>query len=137
MKEANIVWNSLPEGKVVNQNPALWVVRTGVVVNKPKKQKKFEDSNISLSFLEGDANSVLGYVLQVKKEFHAVFCQDSYVSFLADVGKHTTPVVVYKDQKVYLYKYNTNKNPSYWFLVRSRSTVAPVTTEPKEDTQSD
>lgn len=133
MKESNIEWNSLPEGKVVSKNPLLWVVRTGVVVNKPKKQKKYEDSNISLSFLEGEANSVLGYVLQIKKEFHSVFCQDAYVSFMSDVEKHTKPVVVYKDQKVYLYKYNTNKNPSYWFLVRTRSSNASPVVETTEE----
>lgn len=133
MKESNIEWNSLPEGKVVSKNPLLWVVRTGVVVNKPKKQKKYEDSNISLSFLEGEANSVLGYVLQVKKEFHSVFCQDAYVSFMSDVEKHTKPVVVYKDQKVYLYKYNTSKNPSYWFLVRTRSSAAAPVVETSEE----
>ena len=134
IKETNISWNALPSGKVVSQNPLLWVVRTGVVVNKPKKQKKFEDSSVCLSLMEGEANSVLGYVLQVKKDFPSVFYQDSYVSFMSEVEKHKNPVVLYKDQKVYLYKFNSNKSPSYWFLVRTRSaTAAPIVETPEED----
>jgi len=129
LKDLSIPWNTLPEGKVVCQTPLLWVVRTGVVVNKPKRQKKFEDGNILLSLMEGETNSVLGYVLQPKKEFHAVFCQESYVSFLAEVEGHTTPKVLYKDQKVYLYRFNSNKAPSYWFLVRNRITAIPATPE--------
>lgn len=125
MKEPTIPWNSLPEGKVICQDTDLWVVRTGVVVNKPRRQKKFEDPNVLFSWVEGETNSVLGYTLQLKRKFPAIFAQDSYVSFLSNVEQHVNPSVLYKDQKVYLYRFNDKKSPSYWFLVRSRITSLP------------
>jgi len=125
MKEPIILWNSLPEGKVIQHDPSVWVVRTGVVVNKPQRQKKFEDGNVLLSWMEGDAHSVLGYSIQTKRKFHTTFAQDSYVSLLSDVDQHSNPIVLYKDHKVYLYRFNSKRVPSYWFLVRTRTTSLP------------
>lgn len=120
-KELVIPWNSYPEGKLAKHTDMVWVVRTGVVVNKPKKQKCFEDSYIALATVEGEGNSTLGYVLQLKREFEKILVQDSYISFLADVEAHKEPKVLFKDQKVYLYRFNSAKNPSYWFLFRNRT----------------
>jgi hypothetical protein len=121
-KEPSIPWNTFPEGKLTKHADTIWVVRTGVVVNRPKRQKRFEDTYVSLATVEGEGNSILGYVLQLKREFQKVFAQDSYVSLLADVEAHKDPKVLFKDQKVYLYRFNSSKNPSYWFLYRNRTT---------------
>ncbi|KKL49607.1 hypothetical protein LCGC14_2313810 [marine sediment metagenome] len=119
-KEPLLPWNSFPEGQVVNHEPNLWVVRTGVVVNRPRVAKKFEDSYLSLHMLSGDANSVLGYTLTTKRRFNHIFEQETYISFLSDVEKHTRPIFLYKDPKVHLLRFNTTRKPSYWFLVRYR-----------------
>lgn len=120
-KEITIPWNTFPEGKLTKHADSVWVVRTGVVVNRPKRQKRFEDSSLSLATVEGEGNSILGYVLQVKRDFQKVFVQDSYVSLLSDVKEHKDPKVLFKDQKVYLYRFNSNRSPSYWFLFRNRT----------------
>jgi len=120
-KEPSIPWNSFPEGKIAKHADQIWVVRTGIVVNRPKRQKRWEDSYLSLATVEGEGNLVLGYILQVKREFEKVFVQDSYVSLLAEVDAHKDPKVLFKDQKVYLYRFNNTKNPSYWFLFRNRA----------------
>ncbi len=120
-KEPVIPWNTFPEGKIVAHSDTVWVVRTGVVVNRPKRLKRFEDSYVSLASVEGEGNSVLGYILQLKRDIQKVFAQDSYVSFLADVPAHKDPKILFKDQKVYLYRFNSTKNPSYWFLFRNRA----------------
>jgi hypothetical protein len=120
-KEPTIPWNTFPEGRIIKQSTILWAVRTGVVVNRPRKQKCFEDSSMLLSSLEGENNSVLGYLLQTKHEFPNVFPNESYVSFFSEVEKHKNPKVLYKDQKVYLYRFNSTKSPSYWFLFRNRT----------------
>jgi hypothetical protein len=120
-KEPTIPWNTYPEGKLAKHADMVWVVRTGVVVNKPKKQKCFEDSFLSLSTVEGEGNSTLGYILQLKKEFENILAQDSYLSFLAGVEAHKDPKILFKDQKVYLYRFNSVKTPSYWFLFRNRA----------------
>jgi len=118
----DIEWNSLPENVISQHSDTLWVVRTGVVATKTKRHKQFEDSHILMFSLEGEGNSVLGYVLQLKKEFPAFFSKESYVSFFSDVTvPHKEPKVMFKDQKVYLYRFNGTKNPSYWFLFRSRA----------------
>ena len=119
-KESVIPWNTFPEGRIAKYSDTIWIVRTGVVVNRPKRQKRFEDSCLSLAALEGEGNSALGYILQVKREFEKVFVQDSYVSFLAKVDEHKDPKILFKDQKTYLYRFNGTKNPSYWFLFRNR-----------------
>lgn len=119
----DIEWNSLPENVIAQHSDTVWVVRTGVVATKTKKQKQFEDSHVLMFSLEGEGNSVLGYVLQLKKAFPLYFNKGSYVSFFSDVtSPHKDPKVMFKDQKVYLYRFNGTKSPSYWFLFRSRAT---------------
>lgn len=121
-KELSIPWNTLPEGRVSKYSDQIWVVRTGVVVNRPKKQKCFEDSYLSLSSMEGEGNSTLGYIFQLKRKFENIFTQDSYVTLLASLQEpHKNPKLLFKDQKVYLYRFNAAKNPSYWLLVRNRT----------------
>lgn len=120
-KEAVIPWNTFPEGKITKHSDTIWAVRTGVVVNRPKRHKHFEDSYLSLATVEGEGNSVLGYVLQLKREFPKIFTQDSYISLLSSVTPHKSPKVLFKDQKVYLYRFNAASNPSYWFLFRNRT----------------
>lgn len=119
-KEPLLPWNSFPEGQIVNYESNLWVVRTGVVVNRPRKAKKFEDSYLALHMLSGESNSVLGYTLLAKREFDNVFEQDTFISFLSNVEQHTRPKYLYKDPKVHLLRFNTTRHPSYWFLVRYR-----------------
>lgn len=114
-------WGSFPEGHLVRPKNELFVVRTGVVVNRFKKVKRFEDAFVHLSSIVGESNSVLGYVLSLKKEFSKVLLQDTYVSLLADVPAHTNPKFVYKDQKAHLMRFNSTQEPSYWFLVRHRA----------------
>jgi len=116
-KDLVIPWNSFPDGKVVRHED-LWVVRTGVVVNRPKRAKKYEDSYLALHMLSGESNAVLGYTVKAKKTFSHVFEQETFVSFLSDVEEHTKPKYLYKDPKVHLLRFNNTKKPSYWFLVR-------------------
>jgi hypothetical protein len=119
--EDSLPWSSFPEGQVVRPRNELFVVRTGVVVNRFKKMKRFEDAFVHLSSIIGESNSVLGYTLLMKKEFPRTLLQDTYVSLLADVHTHMNPKFVYKDQKVHLMRFNSTQDPSYWFLVRHRA----------------
>lgn len=119
-REPLLPWNSFPEGKVLRHTDNVWVVRTGVVVHRPKRSKKYEDRYLSLHMLSGDANSVLGYTVTAKKAFDNVFEQDTFLSFITAVEAHTKPKFMYKDPKVHLMRFNAVKSPSYWFLVRYR-----------------
>lgn len=119
-KDPLLPWNTFPEGKLIRYEPALWVVRIGVVVNRPKRLKKFEDSYVALHQLAGGSNSVLGYTFKSKREFPHIFEKDTFVSLLSDVEQHTKPVYAYKDPKAHLMRFNKNRTPSYWFLVRHR-----------------
>lgn len=119
-KEPLLPWNSFPEGKILAHEPNLWVVRIGVVVNRPKKSKKFEDSYVALHQLSGESSSILGYTLTVKREFDKIFDEGTFLSLISKVDHHTNPKFLYKDQKVHLMRFNSNRSPSYWFLVRHR-----------------
>ena len=114
-----IPWNDFPEGGVVRQGN-LWVVRLGVVVNRPKQTTKFEDSRVLLRQHYGESNSVLGYTLKAKKEFPQILQQDTFVSLFSEVENHSKPTYLYKDTKVHLLRFNSTRSPSYWFLVRHR-----------------
>lgn len=120
--EPELPWNSFPEGQVLEHQSGLWVVRIGVVVNKPKRTKKYDDSYLTLHLLSGQSSSVLGYTLAVKRPFDHVLERGDSVSFISKVDKHTSPKFLYKDQKVHLLRFNTSRCPSYWFLVRHRPT---------------
>lgn len=119
-KEPLLPWSSFPEGKLVRHEPGFWVVRTGVVVNRPRRTKKFEDSYVALHMLSGEAKTELGYTLKAKREFDHTLEQETFVSLLSDVDSHTRPVFLFKDPKVHLLRFNSTRSPSYWFLVRYR-----------------
>jgi len=123
-KEPVLPWKSFADGKITEVENNFWVVRMGVVVNKPIKHKKYEDSYVSLHCMTSSSKSTLGYSLRAKREFHQKFQQETYLSLLADIEKHKNPDLVYEDQKVRLYRFNSQKNPSYWFLVRYRPSEA-------------
>jgi len=119
-KEFLVEWGSIPENSIHRVKNDLWAVRLGIVVNRPQKKKCVEDSFLILSEHHGEGNSTLGYTLLLKKEFPHFLQQDYYLSFFSDLTtRHADPKVVYKDQKLYLYKYGTKK-PSYQMLLRSR-----------------
>lgn len=120
-KEASIQWNSLPEETIVQTANNLWVIRFGVVVNRPQRKKCFEDPSLLLSHYHGDGNSILGYSLSLKKDFPHHLASEAYLSLFSNVeAKHKDPKVVYKDQKVHLYRFNNTKEPSYWLLLRTK-----------------
>lgn len=122
MKEPLVEWNLCAEGRIYRKGDGFWVVRTGVVVNKPTKQKAFEDQFVCLSSVSGEGNSILGYTLQAKKNFAFCFEQDTYVSLMDENRKHDNLKILFQDQKVYLYRFNKEKAPSYWFLFRNKVT---------------
>jgi len=114
-------WRTFPDGEVTEIGANSWVVRMGVVANKPKRDKKYEDNWVSLHCLSGESKSTLGYLFRAKKEFSLLFSQKTYLSLLSSsTAPHKKPVLVYEDQKVMLYRFNTKKDPSYWLLVRYR-----------------
>lgn len=117
-KDLVIPWADAEEGVIVRDKD-VWFVRIGTLVNKPKRVKKYEDSCVSLSMYAGEGSSVLGYSFAPKKKFHHSLEQPYYVSLLSDTT-HKNPKLVFKDQKVHLYRFNSTKDPSYWFLYRGR-----------------
>ena len=120
-QEPLIPWNSLQEDCIVKIDDSTWAIRLGVVVNKPNRKRCFEDSCLSLVQHHGDGNSVLGYTLHMKKEFPHVVLMDAFLTlFSNNEVKNRDPKMVYKDQKVHLYKFNGNKDPNYWLLLRTR-----------------
>lgn len=118
-KDPLLPWNDFSEGLVVQYEKNMWVVRTGIVVNRPKRTKKFEDKKVVLHQISGESNSVLGYVFRAKRDFDHVFERETFISLLS-VTKHKNPEYLYKDPKVHLLRYGTSRSPSYQFLVRHR-----------------
>ena len=120
-KEVILPWKTFSDGDLTEIEHNYWIVRMGVVANRPKRHKKYEDSYVSLHCLTGDSKSTLGYSFKAKREFSSVFAQRTYLSLLStSVAAHKKPLLVYDDQKVMLYRFNTRKDPSYWLLIRYR-----------------
>tara|TARA_R100001132_G_C3272963_1_gene94971 strand:- start:3426 stop:3803 length:378 start_codon:yes stop_codon:yes gene_type:complete len=118
-KDPVLPWNQFPEGKLI-QYKNLWVVRTGVVVNRPKKSTKWKDKHVELTQLKGQSSAVLGYTFEVKRKFEYEFYTDTFVSFINQTDEHNTPEYLYKDPKMHLLSFNGKKLPNYWLLVRYR-----------------
>jgi hypothetical protein len=120
-KKPILPWASFPEGQIVQYEEGLWVVRFGVVVNRPKRTKRFDDAFVALHELTAAGGSTLGYTLKVKQDFGKIFSSEHYLSLITDIKEHSKPKVLFDDQKIYLYRFNATKTPSYWFLVRHRA----------------
>jgi hypothetical protein len=100
----------------------LYAARVGFAVTEPRELIAYEDDNIKLSLFTTEAKAVLGYTLLAKKNYNIVK-RDWYISFIdTNTTKHHSPVVLYKDAQVFLRKFNGVQDPSYWMILRYRTT---------------
>ena len=106
-------------GRLTQYND-LYCVKTGIILNRPKKVKLYDDVFVSLYKFKGESRSTLGYALQVKRDFAQTYATGLYVSLMGEVETHTQPDLIYDDPRLYLYKFNSRKRPAYWCLVRHR-----------------
>lgn len=113
-------WEQLPERAVSKLNAKMYAIRIGTSINKPSKYCVYEDVNVRITqFINGKL--ILGYLLYLKKEDRFKLLQESWwLSLLSDVSKHYNPRIIYNDKQIYAYKFNNNRRPSYWFIIRSR-----------------
>src|SRR5574343_48875 len=118
MSNTPIKWVALPDGQFVTGSEQTYVIKTGLAVVKPRKQKKYEDALVSLCSYEQEGLPTLGYSISARKTFPKVAKSNTYVSFLAG-SPHKDPELVYQDQTVYLYKFKSESGAFvYWMLYR-------------------
>lgn len=116
----NIPWPEAPEEEIYKHSDTIWCLRTGIILDGTKRKKCYEDSKLSLLRVEGDSKSPLGYILRSKVDFNVVYQTSYYLSLFSSPVKNTSPKELYKDSKVHLYRFNGQKTPNYWFLLRTR-----------------
>lgn len=116
------VWQSLKDWQVSELTDNLFAARIGYAVTEPRVKVAYEDDNVKLSLFQTEAKAVLGYTLFVKEPFNVVK-REWYVSLInPKVDKHHSPEVAYNDSQVFLRKFNNLTDPSYWMILRWRTT---------------
>ena len=116
----SIPWNELPLGELTKVE-GLYAVRTGVVISEPNSKEIYSDKFLTLrAMFANSLSSPLGYTLEAHVPFHHRAENLTSVTFFSEKKTHENLQYKYKDNKVHLLQFNSDDNPSYWFLVRFR-----------------